>query len=117
MPALRANLPLNLKMLPHLADALPNYAKAVGLTASGVLSVLVWNDSVRPNRTLTALPRERRLKRASITCSLRTPQRKLARTRARTQRMSLNAYLEALLAIHLARPRSASLTILNAAAT
>lgn len=99
--AARPNVPLKLKLLPHLARDLRPAASALGQTTSGLVAILVWNDHMQPDRTLTALPRSRTLVRVAMPCSLRRTHAGLARRRARAQRLSLNAYLEALIAARL----------------
>lgn len=110
MSAARSHL--NLKLLPELAAKFPRYASAFDLPPSTVLGILVWNDSINPDRTLEALAPSPRLNRIGIGCSLRAARRRVALQRSREQKLSLNAYLEALIASHLARSRGA-LVILN----
>ena len=78
-----------------------------------LLSILVRNDGLRPNRSLAPVAQERKLVRVPLPCSLRSAQMAIARRRARAQRMSVNAYLEALISAQLARP-AANLVILFA---
>lgn len=98
------NFSLRLKLRPDLAEGFSDHAAVFGLAASTLLAVLVWNDSIRPDRSLVALPRAPKLARAPLTCSLRKRHRALAATRSREQDMSLNAYLEALIAKSAKRP-------------
>lgn len=106
MPAERSNPPFTLKLLPGLASVAPRRAAGYGLPFSAFVAALVWNDALRPDRALAALPREGKIVRQPLACSLRAAQRRLARKRAREQHISVNAYLEALIAAQLARPLS-----------
>jgi hypothetical protein len=108
----RSSTPLNLKVLPSLAQKFPARAAGYGLTPSGLLSLLVWNDGLHPNPALAALAQDAKLVRQSLSCSLRTTQMAIARRRARAQSLSLNAYLEALIAALLAR-RPGPLTVFS----
>ncbi len=98
---------LNIKLLPALAAGAPREAEDYGLTVSALVSILVWNDSLKPDRALCAIPSAGKLVRAHLGCSLRTEHFRRARARAKTQHMSVNSYLEALIAAQLARPASA----------
>jgi hypothetical protein len=94
----RANPPLSLKVLPPLEEKFPARAASLGLGTSTLLAALVWNDALAPGRTLQALDASRVLKRRPLGVSLRAPIKRLARQRARALGLSLNAYLEALIA-------------------
>lgn len=98
----RRNTPLKLQILPGLAEAAPLEASALGLTLSGLVAILVWNDAVKP-AALVPVKAHARLSRVALSCSLRRPQRALASAAAHRLDMSLNAYLEALLAARLGR--------------
>jgi hypothetical protein len=110
---LRRNSPLSLRLLPEIAEAAPLRAAGYGLPFSSFAAVLVWNDTLRPARALAALPRTGKIVRQPVSCSLRGPLLRFARRRAREQAMSVNAYLEAIIAAQLALPRG-PLVILNA---
>jgi hypothetical protein len=107
----RPNLPLRLVLIPHLAAALPAQAARLGLTVSTLLAILAWNDHVRPAPVLPRPAAHPKLSRSAISCSLRQPIRRIAAASARSRRLSLNGYLEALVDAYLRR-RSAHLTIL-----
>ncbi|MES2696915.1 MAG: hypothetical protein V4773_25845 [Verrucomicrobiota bacterium] len=113
MSGARANLPINLKLLPSLGDHFSKRALAYGMTTSGLLAAAVWNDHLKPDRKLVALEAPRKLKRVEDSVTLRLPLKRLAKARARAQGLSLNAYVEALIAAHLARPL-APLVVLHA---
>ena len=100
-----ANLSLRLKLRPDLVQDFPAYAQARGMGTSTLLGLLVWNDSVRPNPGLTQIAGLARFARAPLSCSMRGHQRVLAARRARELSLSLNAYLESLIAAQLAQPR------------
>lgn len=102
----RSSTSIGLKLLPEVAKAFPPSAGALGLAPSVLLAVLVRNDGIRPDRKLQALLQAPRLVRQQLSCSLRSGQMAIARRRARQQGLSLNAYLESLIAAHLARPAS-----------
>jgi hypothetical protein len=89
---------------PEIATNFPKRAAMLGLLPSALLSILVWNDMVRPTRSLRQLATSRKLVRAPYSISLRSAKRALAVRRAREQKLSLNAYLEALMATELGRP-------------
>ena len=105
VPIVRSNSPFTLKMLPEIAAAAPQHAAEYGLAFSTFAAVLVWNDTLRPNRALAALPRTGKIVRQPVSCSLRGPLLRFARRRSREQAMSVNAYLEALISARLAQPR------------
>ena len=98
-------------MRVDLVESFPARAASLGLPTGALLAALVWNDHVRPDRTLIALEKTPKLARLPLSCSLRNPQRALAMRRAREQRLSLNAYLEALIAAQVARPRAPLVTL------
>lgn len=106
-----ANYPIKLAVLPSIATDAGARAERVGLTVSGLLGALVWNDSLAPNPRLQPLPSPAKRTREPVTCSLRRDLRPLAERRALQLDMSLNAYLEALLEVDLRNP-CAELTLL-----
>ena len=107
MAASSVNYPLKLAVRPDLQAGARPGAERVGMTVSGLVGVLVWNDHLRPNYDLAALPNPEKVTRVDLTISLRRPLREFAEQGARSRRMSLNAYLEALLAAHLDKPAGA----------
>jgi hypothetical protein len=104
--AARRTSPFTLRLLAEVAQAAPFRAAAYGLPFSTYLAVLVWNDALQPVATLAALPRTGKIVRQPLSCSLRAPHLRIARRRARELAISVNAYLEALIAAQLARPRA-----------
>jgi len=106
-----ANYPIKLAVLPSIAAEVGPRAERVGLTVSGLLGALVWNDALAPNPRLQPLPGPAKRTREPVTCSLRRDLRPLAERRTLQLDMSLNAYLEALLEMDLRNPY-AELTLL-----
>ncbi len=98
------NHPIKLAVLPSIAADVGPRAERVGLTVSGLLAALVWNDSLVPNPRLQPLPSPARRTREAVTCSIRKDLRPGAERRARQLGMSFNAYLEALLEMDLRAP-------------
>lgn len=110
MSRARPNPPLNPKVLPDLAEEFRARAMKLGLGPSALLAVLIWNDSARPNRSLSLIEPSQKLARIPLKCSIRATHLMLARNRARSRRMTLNAYLEALIG-EFVRSAAADLTI------
>ncbi len=111
MAASSVNYPIKLAVRPDLEAAARPRARMLGQTVSGLISILVWNDHVAPRPGLAPLPNPQKLIRVDLTISLRVDLRAIAEESARAQVMSLNAYLEALLAADLSQP-DRNLTIL-----
>lgn len=100
------NLSLRLKLHPELARHVQPLASAYGLATATLVAILIWNDTLRPDYALAQVAGPVRLARVPFSCSLRATHRALAARRAREQKLSLNAYLEALIAAQLARGRA-----------
>lgn len=85
----------NLRILPDMVPKLVRLTETFALPRATIVGILVWNDSVRPAKlaAVAAGP----LSRVRCSCSMRPALLALARTGARRNRLSLNAYLEALI--------------------
>lgn len=113
MSKARPNTPISLKLRPDLAARAQPAARRLGLTFSALVSILAWNDHLRPDPSLQRILDNPRLSRVGISCTLRPPIRRQAQASARSRNLSLNAYLEALVEAYLRRRRGA-VTILAA---
>lgn len=91
-------------MRPDLAEGFPARAAGYGLATGGLLAALVWNDYFQPDWDLDPIDMPRKHARSPLSCSLRAKQRAQAKVRSKQLSMSLNAYLEALIAAEMARP-------------
>lgn len=91
-----------LRLLPHLADGLVTSADRHGLKLGTLAGILVWNDSLQPS-ALEAEPRGK-LSRVPIPCPIRPAIARLIPAALRRTRLNRNAYLEALVAAHMAKP-------------
>jgi hypothetical protein len=89
-----------MKLLPALAEGLRRSASEHGLDLAVLVAVLVRNDSLAPS-ALSAQVAEK-LSRVVVSCSMRPPILRLADRGAKRSGLSRNAYLEALVAAHLA---------------
>ncbi len=104
MPSPGVNYPVKLAVRSELKTGARPRAEKLGQTVSGLLAILVWNDNLRPNRSLEPLANPERVTRVDLTVSLRAGIRTLAERTACSREMTLNSYLEALLAADLMAP-------------
>lgn len=100
MPAAAENRNPNLRLVPALVDGLRHRAAEYEIPLSQLVAILVRNDEISPAK-LAAVPADT-LSRIVIACSLGKTARRRAGRGARRCGLNRNAYLEALVAAHLA---------------
>ena len=87
----------SLKLLPEISRAAMARADQLNLPFSTYVGILVWNHG-QAAVALQAEPDSRREKRIHVPCSWRGGLRKTARTLARQAGLTINAFVEALIA-------------------
>gem|GEM_PF-3647781 len=87
-----------------MAKASQERASQLHLAFSAYVAALVWNNQFPPVASLTALPNPRAVVRVRVPCSLRGVTGGLARKQARSSKLSVNAFLESLIAAELLSP-------------
>ncbi len=92
-----------LKLLPEIAKAAPARAKSLNLAFSTYVALLIENQHRHPVR-LRALPAATDLVRVHVPCSWRAGLRPLASRLADQAGLSVNAFVEALIANELLSP-------------
>lgn len=93
----------NLRLLPTLAARFAASARALDLTIAAVVAILVRNDALAPAHLEAIRPgRGEKLSRVVVPCHMRATIRTHATRGARRNKLTRNAYLEALVAAHLA---------------
>jgi hypothetical protein len=90
----------NLTLLPELAAGLRQSVVEHGLDLAILVALLVRNDVLAPAALVAQPPAK--LSRVAVSCSMRAPTLRLAARGAKRCGLSRNAYLEALIAAHLA---------------
>ncbi|MBK8477467.1 MAG: hypothetical protein IPL39_14535 [Opitutaceae bacterium] len=93
----------NLRIRPDLAAAVQRSGRELGIPLSTLVGYLVRNDAITP-AVLAEVLAQARLSRSLLACTLTASTGRLAARGARRCKLSRNAYLEALIAAHLADP-------------
>lgn len=93
----------NLRIRPDLAAAVQRSGRELGIPLSTLVGYLVRNDAITP-AGLAEVVAQPRLSRSLLACTLTAATGRLAARGARRCKLSRNAYLEALIAAHMADP-------------
>lgn len=101
MSSLARDTPLQL--LPAIAHGAELRAGRLGLPMSGYVAILVWNQAHAPV-PVERTPDSRELARVRVGCYFRREIAPLARSGAKSAKLSVNAYVEALIARDLREP-------------